>query len=163
MDKLWAPWRMKYILNIDNSSLKDGCIFCNKPKENNDKENLILKRNNTCFIIMNLFPYNNGHLLIIPYKHTNSLTNLNNEEKLELIQTVTDTTEKLKKTLNPDGFNIGLNIGRTSGAGIDEHIHFHIVPRWNGDTNFMPVINDTKVISESLEDSYRRLYEAFNE
>ncbi len=161
MKKLWAPWRMKYISNIDNPK-EDGCIFCTKPKENNDEKNLIIAKYNTCFVIMNLYPYNNGHLLVIPYKHTNSLSDLSKEEKLELIQTVDDSILKLKEVLKPDGFNVGLNLGRTAGAGIDTHIHFHIVPRWNGDTNFMPVLDDTRVISESLSDCYKRLKKAFH-
>lgn len=160
MNRLWAPWRANYISNIDNKN--EDCIFCTKPKENKDAENLILKRHETCFVIMNRYPYNNGHLLIVPYKHTGQISDLLPQEKLELFETVDKCLAGLKKTHKPDGFNIGMNIGRVAGAGIDKHIHLHIVPRWNGDTNFMPVIGGAKVISESLEECYNHLFEVLN-
>jgi len=158
-EKLWAPWRMKYIEGIDvNDSGK--CIFCEKPKEKNDKENFIVYRGSKCFIILNTFPYNNGHLLVVPYKHTSEIKDLDSETMLELMNTAGIVIEAVKNTMRPDGFNVGMNLGRSAGAGIAEHLHIHIVPRWIGDTNFMPVIGGTKVISESLEDTYRKLSKA---
>ena len=156
MENLWAPWRMPYILQADKN--KD-CIFCTKPKEQRDEENLILYRGKTCFVIMNLFPYNNGHLMIVPYRHTADLGGLSDDERLELIALAGEFTEILSDTLGPSGFNIGMNLGRVAGAGIDQHLHLHVVPRWQGDTNFMPVVGDTKVISEALTETYRKLRE----
>jgi ATP adenylyltransferase len=161
MDKLWAPWRMKYISTVDDK--KEGCIFCKKPFENKDKENLILLRTPHSFVIMNRFPYNNGHLLVVPNRHTAHFHDLTDPEKLDLMQTMDRAIQCLQKVLHPDGFNTGMNLGRIAGAGIAEHIHMHIVPRWNGDTSFMSVISDTKIISESLEDGYDKLSTVFNE
>ena len=155
-EKLWAPWRMKYINGIDDGNPGE-CIFCEKPKESDDKKNFIVYRGSKCFVILNIFPYNNGHLMVVPYKHTAEINDLDSETALELMNTVNIVVEAMKKTMRPDGFNVGMNLGRTAGAGIAEHIHMHIVPRWNGDTNFMPVIGGTKVISESLEDNYKKL------
>ena len=158
-EKLWAPWRMKYIEGIDvNYSGK--CIFCEKPKEKNDKKNFVLYRGSKCFIILNTFPYNNGHLLVVPYKHTSEINELDSETVLEVMNTTSIAIEAVKNTMRPDGFNVGMNLGRSAGAGIAEHLHIHIVPRWIGDTNFMPVIGGTKVISESLEDTYKKLSKA---
>ena len=154
--KLWAPWRMKYIECID--TCPDGaCIFCEKPKQNEDEKNFIIYRGKTCYIILNIFPYNNGHLMIVPYKHTSELSDLDSETRLELLDTVDKAMAAIKNVMRPEGFNLGINFGRTAGAGIEDHIHIHIEPRWNGDTNFMPVIGSTKVISESLEECYARL------
>lgn len=141
----------------------EKCIFCVKPKEKRDSLNYILYRGRKCFIIMNLFPYNNGHLMIAPYKHTASLADLDDETLLEVMALLKKSELILKKTFNPDGFNIGVNIGRAAGAGIDKHIHFHIVPRWNGDTNFLPVIDDTKVIVQSMEAAYNALSGRFKD
>jgi len=158
MKKLWAPWRMKYILNMDKD---DGCIFCEKPKQNQDEENLILHRGKTCFVMMNLFPYNNGHLLVAPYRHTADLSALSDEEKKELMELAGRWVKHLSDRMGAQGCNVGMNLGRTAGAGIDQHLHLHIVPRWEGDTNFMPVVGDTKVISEALGDTYRKLKKSF--
>ncbi len=158
MRQLWAPWRIKYIL----MEKPKGCIFCLKPKEERDEENLILYRGRTCFVMLNMFPYNNGHLMIAPYRHVPSIEQLTDEELLELGILAKAMLKLLRKVMNPDGFNIGFNIGRVAGAGIEDHVHMHIVPRWNGDTNFMPIICDTKVIPEGLFDTYRRLKEALN-
>ncbi|MFC1489959.1 HIT domain-containing protein [Candidatus Latescibacterota bacterium] len=158
-EKLWAPWRMKYIEEIDTSD-SDGCIFCEKPQETEDEDNLIVHRGKKCFVMLNKFPYNNGHLLIIPYSHTSELSGLDSETMLEIMKTVDLVVEAIKSIMRPDGFNVGMNLGRSAGAGIAEHLHMHVVPRWNGDTNFMPVIGGTKVISESLEDSYKKIRKA---
>lgn len=154
MDKLWAPWRTKYISKI--GSMK-GCIFCSKPKARNDRKDYIVARTRHSFSILNLYPYNNGHMMIVPYRHVDSLTKLNKEEIADLIDLLNRSQELLSDTLNPDGFNIGINVGRAAGAGVKDHIHIHIVPRWVGDANFMPVSASTKVISESLGALYGRL------
>jgi len=154
MKTLWAPWRIEYI----TGEKEEGCIFCNKPQEGNDNENLILYKGETSFIIMNRYPYSNGHLMAVPYKHTNSMSELNDSERLELMNLTTKCIEILD-IMKPDGFNVGMNLGTAGGAGIDDHLHFHIVPRWNGDTNFMPLIGDVKVMPEYLEDTYKTLSE----
>ncbi|MDO5575590.1 MAG: HIT domain-containing protein [Fibrobacter sp.] len=164
METLWAPWRMKYIQNVDKVD-DNECIFCKKPSQPKEKDrgNLLLFRGEKCFVLMNLYPYNNGHLMIIPYVHTSDILSLDKETSSELWELLCKSREILTKAINPDAFNIGMNIGRVAGAGIDQHIHMHIVPRWNGDTNFMPVIGKTKVISQSLEDTYDTLYPYFQE
>lgn len=141
---------MEYILNVDAK----GCIFCKKQKQPDDKA-FIIKRKKTCFSILNIYPYNNGHLMVAPKRHISSLDLLTKSELTEIIQLVTESQTLIKRKMKPHGFNIGLNIGRTAGAGIVGHIHFHIVPRWNGDTNFMPIIGETKVIPQLLEETYR--------
>jgi ATP adenylyltransferase len=152
MDKIWAPWRKEY---ITNEKPRD-CIFCSKPRSRQDKKNFIIKRTKFSFSMLNIFPYNNGHIMVAPFKHTKDLQDLNDREILDLISLVKQTCAVLSKILKPKGFNIGMNIGKLSGAGFSEHLHIHIVPRWEGDTNFMPVISDTKVISESLSSLYQR-------
>ena len=150
--RLWTPWRMEYILNIT----KRGCIFCKKLKEPDNKA-YIINRKPTCFSMLNIFPYNNGHLMVAPKRHVSKLDSLTKKELTELIMLVTESQKLLQKRLKPNGFNIGLNIGRSGGAGIVGHLHFHIVPRWEGDTNFMPVLADTKVIPQLLDDTYKLL------
>jgi ATP adenylyltransferase len=152
MKVLWAPWRLKYI----TADKEEGCIFCKKPKEGNDKENLILYTGETSFIIMNRYPYSNGHLMTVPYKHTNSFSDLTQDERLDLMNLTAKCLDILQ-VIKPEGFNIGMNLGRTGGAGIDDHLHFHIVPRWSGDNNFMPVIGDIRVMPEYLEETYETL------
>ena len=154
MERLWAPWRMRYIENADSSP---GCIFCSKPAENSDQENLILWRGEKTFAILNAFPYSNGHLMITPYQHTADLDDLTDEEMLEMMAAARRGVNVLKAAFKPDGFNIGVNLGRVAGAGIADHIHIHIVPRWSGDTNFMPVLGEVRVIPESLQVVYQRL------
>ena len=154
MKTLWAPWRIDYI----TGQKEEGCVFCDNPKEGNDKKNLILYKGETSFIIMNRYPYSNGHLMAVPYRHTNNMSELNDKERLELMNLTAKCIEILK-VMNPDGFNVGMNLGTAGGAGIDDHLHFHIVPRWNGDTNFMPLIADVKVMPEYLEDTYKTLSE----
>lgn len=144
---------MKYIL----SQKSEGCIFCEKPRENKDKENYILFRGEHGFVILNAFPYNNGHLMIAPYRHVPNLEELSDEELLSLTSLLKSSIRLLRKELKPDGFNIGMNIGKVAGAGIDDHVHLHVVPRWIGDVNFMPVISETKVISEYLDMTYEKL------
>ncbi len=146
MKKIWAPWRSKFIYH---RKLK-GCIFCKKPNKRKDRESLIIERGKTVYSILNLYPYNNGHLMIAPYRHLKNLTLMTREEYTELFQMLQRSLKKLNKLLKPKGYNIGFNIGRVAGAGYDKHVHLHVVPRWPGDTNFMPVVAKTKIISESL-------------
>jgi len=159
MKQLWAPWRMQYILNeIDKN---EGCIFCDFPKKNEDQKYLIIHRAEKSYVILNKYPYNNGHVLIVPYQHTGDLLDLDDETLLSIQKTIRKTVQVMRNILHPHAMNIGLNMGRIAGAGIDEHIHYHIVPRWDGDTNFMPVISGTKVVSESLEVTWKKLYNEF--
>jgi ATP adenylyltransferase len=146
---------MEYINGIDKE--ESGCIFCNKPKQNNDRENLIVYRSENVFIILNLYPYNNGHLLVVPYTHVDHIEKLDEASGVEIWRLCSLCTSVLSRAFCPDGFNIGMNIGRTAGAGIDQHIHLHIVPRWNGDTNFMPAVGKTKIISQDILETYDAL------
>lgn len=155
MENLWAPWRIDYIL----SKKPAGCIFCDKPAENRDEDNLILFRGKYHFIILNAYPYNNGHMMVVPYRHTATLAKWAPDEQQEMMALADLGVELLKRTMRPDGFNLGINMGLVGGAGVADHIHLHIVPRWNGDTNFMPVLSDTRVISEHLRATYRKLKE----
>ena len=160
MKHLWAPWRMEYIENeIDKPGKK--CIFCEFPKANDDEKYLIPFRSEKCFVILNKFPYNNGHVLVVPYLHSGNYLELPDDVLLDLQQTIQKTIRVMKNIMNPHGFNVGMNIGRTAGAGIDEHLHFHIVPRWDGDTNFMPIISETKVVSESLQKTFKKFQNEF--
>lgn len=158
MQRLWAPWRLEYIVG----EKIDGCIFCVFPQQDEDRKHKILARGDHAFVIMNTFPYSNGHLLIIPYRHTSDLSELTADESLEMMQLLQRSMIVLKQAYNPDGFNIGVNQGTAAGAGIADHIHMHIVPRWNGDTNFMPVFAEVKVIPEALETSYDKLKAIFD-
>lgn len=160
MDKLWSPWRSQYIESI---KVKDGgCVLCALSKDLVENyESLIVDKDIYTFTVLNLFPYNNGHLMIVPYKHTSELESLSPAENNEIMDKLQLAVKALKMVLNPEGFNIGANIGKVSGAGIDEHVHFHIVPRWNGDTNFMPVLGEVKVISQDLLVTKKKLVEAY--
>ncbi len=146
---------------MTKASEQKGCIFCEKPKEQCDKDNLIVARFENCFVIMNAFPYNNGHLMVVPYRHVPSLSDLKDDELSELMKVTQIAEGVLREALKPHGFNIGMNLGRCAGAGIEDHIHIHIVPRWNGDTNFMPVIGETKVLPELLSQTYEKLKPLF--
>lgn len=153
MEVLWAPWRIDYIL----SEKGKGCIFCEKPRENKDRENLILHRGRNHFVIMNAFPYNNGHMMVVPYRHTSTLSDWSGDELQEFMELADLCISVLQRTMRPDGFNLGINMGEVAGAGIAEHIHLHIVPRWKGDTNFMPVLAETRVIPEHIRATYDKL------
>ncbi len=158
MERLWAPWRMKYVSGDSARELPEGtCVLCLKWQERNDTENLVLWRGEHCYMMMNLFPYSNGHLMVLPIRHTADLAELTEVERLELFELTLKGKDALSSTMNPNGFNVGMNLGRIAGAGIEDHLHLHIVPRWNGDTNFMPVLGDTRVISEALDDTYQKL------
>jgi len=158
--RLWAPWRMKYIESAAQDA-ESGCFLCANPTHEDGPENLVLLRGEHCFIIMNLYPYNNGHLMIAPYRHVGDFQELTPAEIAEAGMLTKRCLKALDETMHPHGYNIGLNLGRVAGAGVEDHIHLHIVPRWSGDTNFMPVLADTKVVSESLVESWKRLREAF--
>ena len=159
MDSVWAPWRMEYI----EKGKKDGCIFCVLPKANEDEKHYILYRGSSCFVIMNTFPYNNGHLMVSPYRHINCITLLSEDELKQMGQLLCKCIEQLKKLYAPDGFNTGTNLGKAGGAGFDQHLHTHIVPRWKGDTNFMPVLAETKVHPQHLRAGYEKLAPLFKE
>ncbi|MDP2931848.1 MAG: HIT domain-containing protein [Chloroflexota bacterium] len=153
MKQIWAPWRIKYI-EMDKPK---GCIFCDKSRENNDEQNYILYRGEKNFVILNSFPYNPGHLMVAPYRHCGNMEELETAELHEHFELVSRSVKILKQVFEPGGLNIGVNIGRVAGAGIVDHFHTHIVPRWNGDTNFMPVFAEVKVIPEALADTYHKL------
>lgn len=158
MERLWAPWRLDYI----TGEKVDGCIFCVYPQQSDDEKNHILLRGKHAYVIMNAFPYSNGHLLVPPYRHIAGIDGLTDEESLEIMQLTRKCTAALGEVCRPDGFNVGINIGTAAGAGIADHVHLHVVPRWNGDTNFMPVFADAKVIPEALETTYKKLKEQFD-
>ena len=158
MKRLFSPWRSKYIETFSDDAKKEGgCILCDAIADGKDDEHLVVKRGVTCFVIMNLYPYNSGHLMVVPYRHLASLQELTEEEGAEMMQLVKRMTTALQRVTHPHGFNIGCNVGRSAGAGIDQHLHFHVVPRWNGDTNFMPVLSDTKLISEDMRATLMKL------
>jgi ATP adenylyltransferase len=164
MEKLWSPWRSKYIESFKSDKTKSECIFCEMLELNpNDTSNLLIDNGRRTITVLNLYPYNNGHLMIVPKSHTSEFSGLNPEEISECFQKLQLAEKAIKKTLNPNGFNIGANIGRVAGAGIEDHIHFHIVPRWSGDSNFMPVIGEVKVISQDLAETKSKLLKAYSE
>ncbi len=161
MKRLWAPWRLEYIKNAQDNG--EGCIFCLKPGESRDKENLIVYRSHHCFVIMNKYPYNNGHIMVVPYLHESDFTSFSDEILLNIQHIIQLSVKALQNSMNPHGINVGINLGRSAGAGIVDHLHYHLVPRWDGDTNFMPVLTGTKVISEGLTESWEKLQKAFRE
>jgi ATP adenylyltransferase len=156
LERLWAPWRITY---LSSGSKPDGCILCQKVNASleHDRENLVVYRGQTGFICLNLYPYTNGHLMVSPYQHTGSLESLDDATQLELMHLVTLGTRLLRKVMNPAGYNVGLNLGKAAGAGVDDHVHIHVVPRWEGDTNFMPVIGETRVMPELLVETRDKL------
>jgi ATP adenylyltransferase len=154
MDRLWAPWRLSYVAGAKPPTEQDPCFICRVLAERNDRDNLVAWRGVKCMVVLNRFPYNNGHLLVAPNAHKGELHELDGHEILELQQTIARLVEVLREMMKPDGFNIGLNLGKAAGAGLPGHLHWHLVPRWNGDTNFMPVLSDTRVIVQSLDQFY---------
>ena len=158
MKVLWAPWRMEY---VSSDSKKGECIFCPGADRSQDEERLILFIGNLSIVLMNRFPYINGHLLIAPLRHVSTLDALLPEEKLDLITRVENSIGVLKEVLRPEGFNIGLNLGKVAGAGVEDHIHLHIVPRWIGDTNYMTVFGEVRVIPEHIQETYGKLLPFF--
>lgn len=152
MERIWAPWRMSY---VSNNTPDQGCIFC--PSEHGDRERLILARSGNSLLMLNRYPYTGGHLMVAPLRHTAELDDLDDAELLDLMHMLRKGLALLRGVVNPDGFNIGLNLGKAAGAGVEEHLHIHIVPRWNGDSNFMTVIGDVRVIPEGLMAAYDQL------
>ena len=153
MKHIWAPWRIQYILD----EKPEGCVLCDKPGEGKDASNHILYRGAKNFVIMNLYPYNPGHLMVAPYRHVPTLEDLTAEERNEHFELVSRSVTVLKEVFSPDGFNLGANLGKAAGAGIDDHYHSHIVPRWQGDTNFMTVLADVRVVPQAIDDTYKML------
>lgn len=157
-DRLWAPWRLEYI-----KGEKPGeCIFCAKPQESDDDATYIVHRGELAFVILNAFPYNNGHLMIAPYDHVGALEEVPQETLAEMVALSQQSLTALKATYAPEGFNVGVNQGKVAGAGIEHHIHMHVVPRWGADTNFMPVLSDTRVLPQLLSDSYKAIKEQWD-
>lgn len=153
MERIWAPWRIQYI----QAEKPERCILCDRPGQNSDASNYILYRGEQNFVILNSYPYNPGQLMVAPYRHVAGLEELAEEERNEHFAVVTRSVNVLREVLDPGGFNIGINMGKVAGAGIEQHVHTHIVPRWQGDTNFMPVLSDVRVLPEALSDTYRKL------
>ncbi len=153
MRNLWAPWRMEYILG----KREPYCIFCPEGDGLSDEERLILYRGRRTMVMMNKYPYNNGHLLVAPWRHVAALEDLTDEEMADLMKKVQSCVRILRRTMRPDGFNVGLNLGAAAGAGVESHLHFHVVPRWEGDTNFMTVFADVRSIPEHLRQTYDKL------
>ena len=153
MDKLWAPWRRIYL----TQKQPKGCFLCKILKSKQDTLHFVLKRTKHSFALLNLYPYNNGHVLIAPKRHVDSLEKLSDRELLDMMHLTNHSTARIRKRMKPHGFNLGVNLGRVSGAGLPGHVHLHIVPRWSGDTNFLPVFGETKVISDSLQATYKTL------
>lgn len=159
MERLWAPWRMAYIKDAAAAGDSDTeCVLCRIAKEaDKEEENLVVARGKHVFVVLNRFPYSNGHLMISPYKHVRDFSGLAPRAVTELVEYTQESINTLRRMSNPDGFNLGANLGRVAGAGIDFHLHMHVVPRWSGDTNFMPVLADVKVIAQALEETWREL------
>jgi ATP adenylyltransferase len=157
VDTLWAPWRAGYVM--DHKS--QGCIFCIKASEDRDEANYILYRGVHCFVILNAFPYNNGHLMVVPYAHVGDLVDLDQPAATEMMTLSQQSVAILRERLHASGFNIGINLGSAAGAGIADHVHLHAVPRWIGDSNFMTVVGDTRVLPQALADSYKLLAAGF--
>lgn len=158
MEHLWSPWRMKYIQRHESH----GCVFCSAHKAlQDDTQNLILYRAERSFVILNAYPYTNGHLMVVPYDHTPSIEDLDRETRAEMMELVSQAMTVLRSIYHPEAFNVGANIGAAAGAGIAAHVHIHVLPRWFGDTNFMSTIGQTRVLPEELPETYRRIHEAW--
>jgi ATP adenylyltransferase len=158
MKVLWAPWRMDYIVSDE----KEECIFCLGDDRSHDEARLILNAGSMTMVMMNKYPYINGHLLVAPVRHLSDLEGLSHEESLDLLLMVRKSIHILREIMNPEGFNVGLNLGKVAGAGVEEHLHFHIVPRWNGDTNYMTVLGEVRVIPEHIKETYGKLRPYFD-
>jgi ATP adenylyltransferase len=156
---LWAPWRIQYI----KGAPPEGCVFCVLPGEGRDRDHRIVYRGQRVFVILNTFPYNSGHLMVVPYRHVADLGALQDDEALELVHLTTAAIEAITGTYGAEGFNVGVNLGRAAGAGIVDHVHLHVVPRWVGDTNFMPVLGEVKVLPEDLSVTHDRLAKALQD
>ena len=160
VERIWAPWRLEYVKDASKDN-EDHCIFCAAHEAGDDKGSLIVHRGERSFVILNKFPYTNGHLMVAPYEHADALQALDAETVGELMALAKRGMDALEASYSPHGYNVGFNQGRVAGAGVEHHIHMHVVPRWGGDTNFMPVLGDTRVMNQTLQDSYETLLEAF--
>jgi ATP adenylyltransferase len=159
MKRLWAPWRMEFVENIDP---KPNCVFCDILAQANDKKNLLVVRGRDAFVVLNRYPYTSGHLLVIANAHKPSIEDLDIQTRSEMMELATEAMQVLRKVYAPEAFNIGANIGGAAGAGIADHVHLHVVPRWGGDTNFMSTLGETRVLPEKLEETYRRIFAAWH-
>ncbi len=159
--RIWAPWRLTYVKDAEKDT-EEGCIFCSKPSVDDDEANFIVHRGERCFVILNTFPYTNGHLMVAPYEHIGTLPELDAGTVAEMMALAQRSMRKLEEAYSPHGYNVGFNQGRVAGAGFEHHIHMHVVPRWGGDTNFMPVLADTRVMPQSLEQTYEALRGGFD-
>ena len=160
-ERIWAPWRLAYVKGADKDSGEE-CIFCAKPASDDDAANLIVPRGERCVVILTLFPYTNGHLMVAPYEHAGSLQGLDSETVTEMMGLTQRAMEILEQAYEPHGYNVGFNQGRVAGAGVEHHIHMHVVPRWGGDTNFMPVLADTRVMPQTPDQTYELLKGTFD-
>ena len=158
MERLWAPWRLEYVQHAEE---QDGCFFCRAAESGDDAEQLVVHRGERAFVVLNKFPYSSGHLLVAPYRHGVGFSDLDDDVVLEVHRLGAQGLDALRAVYAPDGFNLGWNLGRPAGAGIPDHVHLHVVPRWNGDTNFMPVLGDVKVIPEHLRATRAKLADAW--
>jgi len=160
MDHLYTPWRKQY---IEGPTQRPVCIFCFEPQLEDGLQNMLVHRGQAVYAILNRYPYTSGHLMIVPFAHLESIENLNTAAQVEMVQLISHSVRVLRKVYKPDGFNIGANIGAAAGAGIAGHLHIHIVPRWGGDTNFMSSLGDTRVLPETLEETFQRLKHAWQD
>jgi len=158
VDYLWTPWRYQYITNSDKPS---ECVFCAAARSSDDRDVLIVHRGNTCFVILNRFPYTSGHLMVVPFRHLATMEELDDEALIEMFHLARDSERHLRAVYRPEGLNLGMNIGKSAGAGIAGHLHLHVLPRWTGDTNFMTVVGETRVLPEDLEITWDRLRAAW--
>ena len=161
MEYLWSPWRFKYVASSDRDK-EAGCVFCRVQRQGSDRENLIIHRGSLNFVILNRFPYTSGHLMIVPYEHTASLALAGEPVTTEMMALTKIAQAALEMDYHPDGFNIGMNLGRSAGAGIADHIHLHVVPRWVGDANFVSIIGETRVLPEEMSITYEKLKRRFD-
>lgn len=159
-NRIWAPWRLKYVKDAGKDN-EEACVFCAKPALGDDETALIVHRGEQCFVILNLYPYTNGHLMVTPYGHIGRIQDIPAAATTEMLELAKVSMNRLEEVYHPHGFNVGFNQGKSAGAGVEHHIHMHVVPRWSGDTNFMPVIADHRVMPQSLEESYETLRGAF--
>jgi ATP adenylyltransferase len=160
MEHIWSPWRFKYIASIDQ---EQGCVFCRAARAGDDREMLVVHRAGLNFVILNLFPYTSGHLMVVPYEHTASLAAISEATSTEMMELAKRAQTALDREYRPDGYNIGMNLGKSAGAGVADHLHLHLVPRWAGDANFVSVIGETRVLPEDLQTTYDKLRKHFDD
>ena len=156
-DRIWAPWRLEYI----KGEKTNECIFCSKPEDGDDRGALVVHRGERCFVMLNAFPYTSGHVMVAPYAHGARLDELEPETAAEMMALAQRSIRVLDATYGPEGYNVGANLGAVAGAGVEDHVHLHVVPRWKGDTNFMPVLGDVHVLPQSLEESWETIHSGF--